>query len=141
MSNRGFALFAAVLWLVAGYSAPAVSQDVPSLVGTWISTHHTQSSQGFTTIEVELVIDEQQDGLFNGQVSWRLLEIGDSGSEDVLGVIDWDNETVVIVNVNDTGYIQARLVNDVTMEHVYYESGANAVVSRGVWQKQLDTQN
>lgn len=138
MFGRRFAFFAIAASLFVGYTAPALSQTAPSLIGTWKSIHYTQSSRGITTIDVELVIDEQVGGLFNGRVTWQLLKIGERGVEDILGVIGWDNKTITIVNVNDTGYTHGYLVNNVTIEHIYFESGNNAVVSRGVWRKQPD---
>lgn len=147
MTKRFTVVLASFLYLFFGFPATSFAQDAPSLVGTWSSTHPAQSTAGFTVIEVEFEFEEQQGALFNGKYRWRLppaqgvtmndgAETGFMGEEDLIGVIDWDNRSVVIVDAADTGHFQGRLINNNTLEMIYFEAGENAAVARGVWVRQ-----
>lgn len=138
-----------VLTLLAGPGAAETS--VPDLVGSWVSVygevgHWSGSLKPFGEQRATLVVEDQLGGVFRGHMTYRnetsgpefegKSGIGHVQSEAVLGVIDWDNQSIVWVDHEDETVHRARLVNDHTLEVIAFEAGPHAVVNRMVMIRQ-----
>ena len=88
------------------------------------------------------MVSEQKDGLFKGTMTYisdirqpefeGKASFGHVHTEDVLGIIEWDNMSLVWVYHLDETVHKARLIDDRTMQVIAYESGEHAVVLRSV---------
>lgn len=128
--------------LLAGLPAAFAGHDgVPDLVGTWEGSARVLGDNGFTSARTRLVVHEQQDGLFRGTYYWELdpardqrghagEELALKGFENVLGVIEWDGHGFWVVDMGDTGMRRGHVVDADTLQTVYVESGAHAIVGR-----------
>lgn len=149
---RNTAIAALLLLWVAPDLVQAES-SVPGLVGTWVSVsgevgHWSGTLKPFGEQVGTLVVEEQFGGIFRGTMSYDNESSGPefegrSGmghlqSEPILGVIDWDNRSIVWVDYEDETVHRARLVNDNTLEAIAFEAGAHAVVNRMILVRQED---
>jgi hypothetical protein len=131
--------------------APALAQDgaLPNLVGTWRGERTTYFKEGQRQATEELRIMEQNGAYFRATKIWEHVEkdsepmghVGERGvhqaSEPMLGVIDFDGETIHIVEHADWGQFHGRLVDRDTIEGVLMESGPHAVIYRVVLMRAL----
>jgi len=134
----------AALGVSAALVGAAEAQDpaFPDLVGSWVGEKTVYFFDGTRHSVEELQITRQDGSHFSGTRSWHHPEadkdpLGHVGgeqihraSEPILGIVDFDGETLHIVEHDDWAHIRARLVDADTMEVVYIESGPNAAVYR-----------
>ena len=128
------------------FANAAVAQDAPpSLLGTWVTTkgelaHWEGSVKDHSGSVGTLTVEEQVGGAFRGTMHWDNDRSGPEfegkagehhvQAETVVGVIDWDNETVYWVDHDDETTYRARLVDNNTMHMIALEPGAHAVAVR-----------
>ncbi|MCP4386303.1 MAG: hypothetical protein GY798_33660 [Hyphomicrobiales bacterium] len=55
-----------------------------------------------------------------------------SGEVDFQGVIDWDNQHFVMVDVGDTGSVSGSLANDDVMQLIGHEAGEYPLVAAAI---------
>ena len=114
---------------------------LPNLVGSWEGSAKVLGDNGYSSATTRLVVHEQQDGLFRGTYYWALDPARDQrghageefalqGFENVLGVIEWDGHGFYVVDMGDTGLRRGHIVDADTLQTVYVESGAHAIVGR-----------
>jgi len=100
----------------------------------------------FGTTVATLKVAEQLGGVFRGIMRYDNDSTGptfrDHDSEGhiaedaILGVIDWDNETVFWVDHNDTTVHRARMIGSDKMEVIVIEAGPDALATRMVLARQ-----
>jgi hypothetical protein len=125
--------------------APVLAQEgpPPDLVGTWKGERTTYFQEGKRQATEELRITEQDGAYFRATKTWQHAEkdmepLGHVGepigraSEPMLGVIDFDGETIYMVEHGDWGQFRGRLVDRDTIQGVLMESGPHAVIYRVV---------
>lgn len=145
MSNGSLATILCSL-LVWG---PALAQEgaLPNLVGTWKGERTTYFKEGQRQAAEELRITEQDGAYFRATKVWEHAEkneqpLGHVGepvgqaSEPMLGVIDFDRETIHMVEDEDWGQFRGRLVDQDTIEGILMESGPYAVIYRVVLKRE-----
>lgn len=135
----------AVLVVFALPSLVVAQTPAPSLVGTWVSVtgevgHWDGTLRPLGEMVATLVVTEQVGGVFRGTITYDNDRSGPKFEgkegiryvldEPVLGVVDWDGRTIVLVDYDDETVHRARLVNDATLEVIAYETGPYAVVNR-----------
>ena len=138
-----------------GWSEPVAAQDdpvsVPDLRGEWSASAghvvHTSGSVSDLARDVEvfyITVDTQTDATFSATQRARAKSGIRTGTNDgrplegegpqLIGVIDWDGETVRIVDVgDDTNYLCRAAVNE--MRCTYWETGAEAIAGRVIFQR------
>ena len=137
------AVAVAILLAVATLrSEEAVAQAAPSLLGVWEGHAEVLNYNGFNTSVWRVEITEQRGARFRGTKSWRLDESGAAGhdgtqetwaaTEQFIGIIDFDNETLYVPEVNDVAIQFGRIINADAIELILVESGEHAAVIRTV---------
>lgn len=145
--------FIAALWISTetAYAEQGARHDAPDITGTWrLVAGEVIDWKGGTRdhsgVKGELVIDKQTGGVFHGEMTWdntgaaAAAEFNDGQTlssvvkNEVLGVIDWDGERVVIVDRDkDTSIYEGRLVNRHTLQMIGFEPGEHAFATRIVF--------
>jgi hypothetical protein len=107
---------------MAGPSAVAADDAVPSLVGTWAGENRTVSDQKGYKIWGEKVvhITEQQDRRFRGHFTYP------GGTKNFFGVIYPDNVSFTWVATDSKGYNHGRILGPDRIAACYVESGPEA---------------
>lgn len=125
--------------------------DAPDITGTWklvagevITWNGEARDHG--EIEGQLVIDKQVGGVFHGVMTWdnsaasAAAEFHDGEKlhavvkNEVLGVIDWDDERVVIVDRDkDESVYEGQLINGHTLQMIGFEPGEHAFATRFIY--------
>ncbi len=144
----------ALLAFVAVFFSPFLSQAndaAPNMIGTWKTVEGAVGhwEGGLKKFDVErgtLVVTEQANGLFRGTMTYasdtrKPKFEGKDGhghvlTEDILGLIEWDNRTVIWVDHFDETVHKGRLVDANRMEVIGYEPGDHAVVTRSIMVRQ-----
>ena len=138
-----------VLSFILASITPSVANDAPpNLVGVWKTVSGVGLTGGGDSFKfgegssAELEIIKQDGPVFSGVYRWShpadvdTMDDGEkrtnTAEEAFIGVIDWDNKSLLFVDHPDTTYWFGRLVNAKTIELVVGESGPNAVVSRSL---------
>lgn len=128
----------------AGFAGPVAAQSIPDLVGSWACDPAPMVIRDtWTTLTYTFEIADQRDALFTTVMHWALPEDeGAAGNQDgksafsgtipVLGVIDWDGESVDMVAYGDGHRHHGTLVDADTIRFVHSETGDNAWVSRTI---------
>jgi len=137
--TTGIALMA---W--AAMATPVLAQSTPNLVGAWVCDPAPMVIRDkWTTLTYTFEIADQRDALFTGEMHWSLPpDKGAEGNQDgqssfsgtikVLGVIDWDGQSVDMVAFGDGHRHHGQLIDADTIRFVHSETGDNAWVSRSV---------
>lgn len=82
----------------------------PSLLGTWKGAQTVSMLDRTGQGEVTLVITAQKGPDFRGDMSWKATDgTKASGSEKIAGVIDFDNESIAIVQSKGGGVLWGTL--------------------------------
>lgn len=133
---------------------PALAQaqsEAPDMVGTWVSVegeigHWSGTLRPLGETIATLEVEAQVGGVFRGTIIYDNDESGPEFEgrdgirhllvEPVLGVVDWDGETIVVVDRWDQTIHRGRLVDANTMEVIAYEAGDYAVVNRMILVRQ-----
>ena len=133
---------------------PALAQaqtEAPDLVGTWVSVegeigHWSGTLRPLEETVATLEVEAQLGGVFRGTITYDNDESGPEFEgrdgirhrlvEPVLGVVDWDGQTIVVVDQWDETIHRGRLVDANTMEVIAYEAGDYAVVNRMILVRQ-----
>lgn len=123
-------------------SEEAVAQGAPSLLGVWEGRSEVLNYNGFNTGVWQIEVTEQRGARFRGTKSWRLDESGAAGhdgtqetwaaTEQFIGIVDFDNETLYLPEVNDVAIQFGRIINVDAMELILVESGEHAAVIRTI---------
>jgi|GEM_PF-2172420 len=143
----------AVLWLSAQSAAAqqGTQHSAPDITGTWrLVAGEVIAWNGETRdhsqVKGKLVIDKQVGSVFHGMMTWD--NTGASAAakfhdgeklhpiveNDVLGVIDWDDERVVIVDRDkDASTYEGHLINRNTLQMIGFEPGEHAFATRFVY--------
>ena len=111
-------------WLVATLvSTPAMSADVPSLVGTWTGQRDRIAKvEGRRGGLATLVITEQQGNTFVGHLK-RSNPTGDE-DEPLWGAFTPDGQ--LMMGSDEEGFYIFRLIDENTLDYCYSESGPSA---------------
>ena len=141
----------ALLLLLLPSSPVSAQATTPDLVGTWklVSGEVAHWSGALSTMDegaATLEVHEQRGGVFRGVMSYRnnpsgpqfegKAGISHDQSEVVLGVVEWDGQSIILVDYEDETVHKARLINPNLMEVVAFEPGPHAVVNRMILVKQ-----
>jgi len=125
-------------------SAEENKGSAPMLLGTWKSDKYTVAYPKGTNTSVMVMRIVKQDGpYFWSERQWRSLDkngepghIGDKkvfqAGEITLGVIDYDNKSVYMVEKGDSGTMKGKIIGKDKMEFVYTETGEFPLVFRTV---------
>ncbi|MCX2979236.1 hypothetical protein [Candidatus Marimicrobium litorale] len=125
----------------AEQQAPDPIDGLPDLRGNWVGTYKVYLHGGHKMAEAEFRIVEQDGPYFRGKNAWRHVDkkqpmttkIGKLISQDeepFVGVIGFNNTSISIAEQDDMGALGGQLVNRDTMQLIYSEPGANAMVFR-----------
>lgn len=124
------------LFVLAG--AAQAEDDIPNLVGAWqaqmdVTQIHSARGNFVKRLEkVEVFIDSQQGRAFSGR---KLHHAGGKVvSENISGVIDWDDKTIYVVD-HDKGLTRAAIESPTDIRGVYLEDGPEAKVVLITWKK------
>ena len=115
-------------------STPAMSADVPSLVGTWTGQRDRIAKvEGRRGGLATLVITEQQGNTFVGHLK-RSNPTGDE-DEPLWGAFTPDGQ--LMMGSDEEGFYIFRLIDENTLDYCYSESGpsARSVCARLAWQR------
>jgi hypothetical protein len=137
----------AVFLVSAAAAAEDAGQGIPNLVGKWTAEYKVFSPRGSYESSNVLTITEQDGPYLRGNHGWTVKKgsknvvqqhgkVVTSEKEPIIGVIDFDGKTVRIVEKDDTGRFDGRVVGPDKMELVHTEGGAEALVYRAVFTKQ-----
>lgn len=103
-------------------AAPALAQEVPSIVGTWTGPSDGLSKKaGWITGPVTLVVSEQRGRSFRAKVTYPSPK-GGSQSEDIVGTLTPDGKTAYLAA--DDG-IHIAVLQGTTLDACYVEPGDN----------------
>ena len=104
-------------------STPAMSADVPSLVGTWTGQRDRIAKvEGRRGGPATLVITEQQGNTFVGHLK-RSNPTGDE-DEPLWGAFTPDGQ--LMMGSDEEGFYILRLIDENTLDYCYSESGPSA---------------
>ena len=104
-------------------AAPAMSADVPSLVGTWTGQRDRIAKvEGRRGGLATLVITEQQGNTFAGHLK-RSNPTGDE-DEPLWGAFTPDSQ--LMMGSDEEGFYIFRLIDENTLDYCYSESGPSA---------------
>jgi hypothetical protein len=135
-------LSAAAAGLFASLMAvPAMAQDaIPDLRGIWAGDYKLMRWNGEAEGVMQFRFIEQDGPLVKAEKSWQIKPGGTPGSvggklvtdavEPMVGVIDFDGERFFLTEQGDGGVYTGRLVDDDTMEILYFEAGDTATAYR-----------
>lgn len=141
---------ALVLCTVATNRSHAES-PIPNLIGTWEAVDggmhfwHGRGLQVGDNHQLSIEIDEQSGPYFSGKMTYRnppdVQGHDGSGlvvesSEEFVGVIHWDGQTITFADTPDTGLWHATLVDENTLAATTVESGEHAVAGRFLLKRQ-----
>ena len=140
------AVFIALILAISPISNAVAEDAYPNLLGAWKAVSgvgHTGGGDAFrfdngSSTEFEVL---KQDGpIISGIYRWSHpldvdtmhdgRNVTNTAEETFIGVIDWDNTTIVFVDHPDTTHWTGRLVDTQTIEVIFAESGPNAMVAR-----------
>ncbi len=95
----------------------------PSLLGTWTGVQNVSMLDRTGKGQVTLVITAQEDQNVRGKMSWKATD-GEkaAGSENVAGVIDFDNKSVAFVQSKGGGIFWGTLKGKNTMNIVFVQA-------------------
>ena len=111
------------LLLATLVAAPAMSADVPSLVGTWTGQRDRIAKvEGRRGGLATLVITEQQGNTFAGHLK-RSNPTGDE-DEPLWGAFTPDGQ--LMMGSDEEGFYIFRLIDENTLDYCYSESGPSA---------------
>ena len=86
--------------------ASSALAGTPSLIGTWTGTHTVSMLDRTGQGKVSLVITAQDGPNFRGQMSWKATDGSKAaGTENVAGVIDFDDRSIAIAQSKGGGII------------------------------------
>ena len=143
--NKGLTLSLIVVTVLLGanvLSPSAEESKIPDLVGTWKSEKYTVAyPNGTNTVIMEMRIVKQEGPYFWSERLWRSQDKkGQPGhimdkkvfqaGEVTLGVIDYDNKSVYMVERGDLGTMRGKITGEDKMEFVYIETGKFPLVFR-----------
>ncbi|WP_421723365.1 hypothetical protein [Bauldia sp.] len=136
---------------VACLPALAEAEEPPDLTGAWVTltgevSHWEGGLYDQSGTTGTLIVEEQFRGVFRGTMTWAndidgpefqgAAGIQHLQSENVVGAIGFDNETVYWADHEDETTYRARLVNRDTMEVIALEAGPFAVATRTIMIRQ-----
>ncbi len=103
-------------------AAPAFAGE-PNLIGTWSGTHAASMLDGQGKGAVNVIITAQTAEAFRGIMNWKSTDGSNvGGSEQIAGVIDFDNKTVAFVQSKGGGTIWGYLKNKNTLDIVFTQA-------------------
>ena len=125
----------------AEQQSPDPIDVLPDLLGNWVGTYKVYLDGGHKLAEAEFRIVEQDGPYFKGINAWRHIdkkqpmatkagELISQDEERFVGVIGFNNTSASIAEQDDIGTLGGHLVNRDTMQLIYSEPGANAMVFR-----------
>lgn len=139
------------IFVILFATALSAQEDVVDMTGVWrlaggeVMTAYGEA-RSHDAISAELRIDEQFGGVFHGQMLWdnsgaevaREFDHGDEVSViikgEVMGVVDWDNRSITIVDrLIDASLWTGRLTDANTLELIGYEHGSHGFATRTRW--------
>ena len=142
---RGFSIGLAALIVVCMTSGAWAQSDPPDLVGLWECEEAViLFRQGeWTRVERSVEVTEQRDAVFQALHNWALDPndgvMGHTFGETMIGgtipwvgVIDFDNETILGGAFGDDHQFQGRLVDENTMQLALTEAGDHPWASRTI---------
>ncbi len=121
-----------VILFVALSATGICTAKVPDLVGNWTGSHEGYH-KGQGSVEqleegvVSLVINEQNDRIFMGNLTYRMAN-GDEGTDGFAGAIGSDNKTLYIAEFG-TGYDLGTIISEDEIDLIYINDGETAEVS------------
>ena len=140
------AVFIALILAISPISNAVAEDAYPNLLGVWKAVGgvgHTGGGDTFrfdTGSSGEFEVLKQDGPLISGIYRWSHpsdvdtmhdgQNVTHTAEETFIGVIDWDNTTIVFVDHPDTTYWIGRLVDTHTIQATFVESGPNAMAGR-----------
>jgi hypothetical protein len=130
--RKGLGLVAVALavWLAQG---PVLAEDasVSNLVGIWTGPLKVLRAKGIGKGTLTIRVLEQDGALFKAEKSWETPgtagNVGgkevEKATEPLVGVVDFDGESVHLAEQGDNGLYMGRLAGPDTLELVYVEAG------------------
>ena len=99
----------------------------PSLLGTWTGSQTVSMLDRTGQGKVTLVITAQDGHNVRGQMSWKATDgTKASGSENVAGIIDFDNKSVAFAQSKGGGIIWGTLKGSKTLNIVFVQATESA---------------
>ena len=132
----------AFLTMFAGCSSGYCMDD---LSGTWVGDDHTINSRGKSLTQKTIVLNVDDDGLIDGSATWTMVtgEGGHDGntkartdSEDVIGAFDPQDGTFFLVETEEAGFWQGRMVSPELIRCFLVQPGEKPVSSFAELRKQ-----
>ncbi|MCP4330950.1 MAG: hypothetical protein GY933_03120 [Hyphomicrobiales bacterium] len=132
---------ATVLLAALALSPGLAARSLPDMTGKWSCPRDEGLIRGDPIAwSLNLKIDWQEGRFFTGTYLWSVDEAlsvkEQSGGEATLngevrfqGVIDWDNDHFIMVDLGDTGTVSGSFANDDTLQLIGYEAGEHALVA------------
>lgn len=134
------ARFATLVLLPLGGLAvsPTYADDIPNLVGEWHGTYNTlvyhDDATHIGSATMVLTISRQEGELIFASHTWELHEdnpgqpdlAGEAvrgGDETLIGVVDFDDQDVTLLETHDNGIFELEVERDNVMEGIYHEQG------------------
>ena len=123
------------------FASGAQAQSLPDMTGHWDCPRDEGLIRGEPIAwSLSFDIDWQEGRFFTGTYFWSVPEeMGvqeQSGGAATLsgevrfqGVIEWDNERFIMVDLEDTGTVAGSFANDDTLQLIGYEAGEHALVA------------
>lgn len=143
----------AALWIGAQTEAAehGSKHGAPDITGTWKLVAGeviawNREARDHSEISGQLVIDKQTGGVFHGVMTWDNSEASAAAEfhdvekvhslveNEVLGVIDWDDKRIVIVDRDkDESVYEGKLINGHTLQMIGFEPGEHAFATRFIY--------
>jgi hypothetical protein len=107
-------------------ASAAAAQDAPNMIGTWTGKGQGVGAQeGWTSGDITLVITDQRGPAFKGHVTYPE-GTSAQGSGDFVGAVALDGRSITTADAD--GITTGFLIDPNTLEHCYFEAGADAKV-------------
>ncbi|MEM7445937.1 MAG: hypothetical protein AAF414_21625 [Pseudomonadota bacterium] len=135
-----------MLYIIGPPGSASAQTPAPDLIGDWVMEggevgHWSGELRAFDERDAAvLVIEEQVGGVFRGTIVYEnnphgpefegRIGLGHVLPETIFGVVDWDDQTVFWVDLDDETIHRGRLTGENRIEVIAIEPGAHAVVNR-----------
>jgi len=145
-------MFRFAVAVFAALSGPAIAQDAPDLVGTWVKTAgqiiywngeinrfpdqykraliviHDQTGPVFQATQKSIAVDDGQKGRHGKE------PLSGEG-HPLLGSVGWEGRSILLVDIGDTTVQECTLVDVGRMECAVSEAGEHAFVGRYILER------